>query len=212
MTVSNTNARDFETVKAAFDSVEGMMSLPSARLFHMFLAQQTVATKGHILEIGTYKGKSAIVLAQHLNAGERLDLVDINPYLERERFAAFESQLHFYLANSDDLAETLPDYESRRGTYRFIHSDASHTFANVVNDIKHADILLHPQGVLVMDDYENANYPQVALAVGHALYRGNADLSPLLISNNKMYLCRPAERANMLSLVVNVIAPALYKD
>lgn len=214
MVANNKSGRDFAKIKAEFDAHEGMMSPPSAWLFHLFLDRQTGVAQGPILEIGTYKGKSAIVLAKHLNPGEILDLVDINRYFDFENsaFTPYKDAVKYHQGSSDDLETLLPGYHEKRNAYRFIHSDASHTFANVVNDMKHADYLLHPKGVLTMDDYENQNYAQVALAVGYALYRNNVNLTPFLVSNNKAYLCRPAERANMLSLVVNEIAPVLRRE
>ncbi len=203
---------DFAPVKRAFDEIEGMTSEPSALLFHLFLAQQRDRIRGPLLEIGCYKGKSAIVMAHHLGEGEHLDLVDELPLLDTEKFQRFGESVKFHLGNSDGLARVLPDYRAKRGHYRFIHSDASHTFANVVNDLVHADFLLHAHGIVVVDDYENPNYPQVPIAVGCALFKRNCKFSPFLVANNKLYLCRPPDARRLQHLVVNRFAPTFLEQ
>lgn len=198
---------DFAPIERAFDAIEGMTSAPSALLFHLFLRRQNF--KGPMLEIGPYKGKSAIVLAHHLRDGETLDLVDRHPYLDTQAFESFGDQVRLHIGDCEHLRDVLPDFARKRGAYRFIHSDASHTFDNVVSDLRYADQLLHEEGGVSVDDYENPNYPQVPLAVGKAIYGDKVRLALFLISNNKAYLCRPARRGAMMRDVVNVIAPAM---
>jgi hypothetical protein len=193
-----------------FDGIAGMTGEMSARVFIALLEQQ--GARGDILETGAYKGKSAIVLANLLRDGEVLDLVDVEDYLEKQHFERFGQSVRFFVGNADDLKTLLPHFEKKRGGYRFVHSDASHTFDNVLNDLVYADALLNEEGLASVDDYENGNFPQVPFAVGAALFKKRVRLTPFLVTNNKLYLCRPSQQQRMLKFVVNQMAPQFYEQ
>jgi hypothetical protein len=207
-----TDMPDFNAIRVAFDQIEGMTGVPSAQIFDALLTRQAGGPPGDLMEIGAYKGKSAIILAHHLRPGERLELVDVEPYLEKIAFVQFGDAVQLRIGDSDDLAKLVPNYSSFRKKVRFLHTDASHTFDNVTNDIAHANRLVSDEGVLVVDDYENRNFPQVPLAVGSAIYGAKADFRVFLVANNKAYLCRRKVYQAFRTFVVNTLAPVLYAD
>ena len=70
------------------------------------------------------------------------------------------------------------------GRHRFVHVDASHEHANVLEDIETARDLLMPGGLVVFDDFQSAHFPGVAAAVWPELRDG---LVPLALSSEKLY-------------------------
>ena len=94
---------------------------------------------------------------------------------------------------------------------RFLHSDASHTFANVENDLLLAEELLTSDGIVVVDDYANPHYPQVPAATCYALFVHNVDLAPFLFVDNKLYLCRRLRQVEMRLFARDRIFPAIAK-
>ena len=111
--------------------------------------------RGDLLEMGAFKGRSAIVLAYHLHNGEHLHLIDVHPYLLVDEFRQFEGHYSLHIGSSEDARTLLSNYAALVGRSRFFHADASHTFANVENDLLLAAELLSNDGIVVVDDYSN---------------------------------------------------------
>ena len=187
------------------EAIEGMTSPTSMYIFHAFLQAQKMS--GSMLEIGAYKGKSAYILAGSVREGETLYAMDPENRIDWPAFGPLASKVTFLEGYSDKLETLLPNYSALRGTLRFVHDDAAHTFANVLENLLHADRLLAPQGLLAVDDYENPNYPQVPLAVGAAIFKHDCNFRPVLVANNKAYYCRSEFWRTTMEFVRFTLAP-----
>src|SRR5262249_13616579 len=144
---------------------------------------------GDLLELGAYLGKSAILMGDHLRAGESFtvcDLFDAEPpdeanEVELRRSYATLTRAGFernYLAFHEALPEIVQaptaeilDHVTARSC-RFVHVDASHLYDHVHGDIEAAGSLLRPEGTLVCDDYRAHHTPGVAAAVWHEIVAG----------------------------------------
>jgi hypothetical protein len=172
-------------------------------------AQGAGGVKGDLLEIGTYLGKSAILLGYLLRPQERLvvcDLFtneDLNPDLDADapfygqlsRVAFEENYSRFHRRpptvierSSTELAD-----EGLERSFRIVHVDGSHRFDVVRQDISTALDLVVDGGIVVIDDYRTIPHALgVAAAVWEAVTSGR--LVPVVASGQKLYGCSPRDR------------------
>lgn len=174
-------------------------------------AQARAGTAGDLLEIGAYQGRTAILLGFYQRPDSRLLVCDVfdevkvgaaneaendvsYPGLTRagflehyRRFHAYDPQLEVCL--SQELRDRVP-----AGSVRFLHLDGSHLYEVVVRDLELAEMLLSPDGVLVIDDYRSPHTPGVAAAAWRALTDGR--LWPVRLTPQKMYAALSAEAAS----------------
>lgn len=160
--------------------------------------------KGNLLEIGSYHGKSAILLGYFPRRGERLVVCDLfhvpgqtveNRAEQRYWYskltrAVFErNYLRFH--NKLPVILTCPSTkllnvgQLSENTFRFIHVDGSHVYSIVRRDLRTSRGLLRDRGIVAIDDYRSVHTPGVAAAVWEEVARG--DLIPLCLTPQKMY-------------------------
>ncbi len=181
-------------------AVEGWFQPVDVRMFFAVdRAQRDAGTSGDILEIGTFAGRSAILLGGLLQPGERLVVNDLWEDLDHDpdqwhcfdrpaaqttfedNFRRFHSTLPRIVAGSSTTAlEGEPP-----SSFRFVHVDGSHEHEIVTVDVATAIRLSQPDGLIVFDDHMNVRHPGVAAAVWGAVDRG--DLVPVALTTNKLY-------------------------
>jgi hypothetical protein len=165
--------------------------------------QSSQGISGDLVELGVYKGKSAILLGSYLRDEETLiacDLfgrpaseTDIGPgasqfYRDRLCRQDFETN---YRSFFDSLPRIVEGPSSailghvEPGSSRFVHIDAAHRFSNVLQDVASARTMLCNDGIVVLDDYRTAHTPGVAAAVWESVLHGG--LVPLCVSETKFY-------------------------
>lgn len=172
-------------------------------LFSWFLErQERLDTRGDLLELGAYLGKSAILLGHRLRDGETLTVCDLfgaEPPDAANRAEAAKSYSSLtrqafernYLAFHDSLPTIIQAPSSAvvdevaPGTCRFVHIDASHLYEHVEGDIGAAKELLGPDGIVVLDDFRSEHTPGVAVAAWEAVL--NRGLRPVCLSSQKLY-------------------------
>lgn len=188
---------------ARFDEVKGWFRPVDQLLFDWFLSHQRDREQaGDLLELGAYLGKSAIFMGSYLRPGEEFTVCDLwdSPAPDASNSAemnrsyatltrrAFEAN---YLSFHDELPSLVQAPTSaittrvRPGSCRFVHVDASHLYEHVHGDIRAAERLLTPEGVVVFDDFRAEHCPGVAAAVWGAV--ATAGLTPLCITGTKLY-------------------------
>jgi predicted O-methyltransferase YrrM len=186
--------RKFLISAGAAQQIDGMFSDFSMSVIDCLLSRQNaLGIKGNILELGTYKGRSAALMGHHLAEGERLVLVDLYDQLNRNAISPFEAAVDFLVVSTEELREKLPEYKQKRGTFRFIHIDASHAYRATFNELQIADELLAENGVIALDDFTNLDFSQNIAAIFKYLYTQKTDLSFFLVTNEKGYLCRKSQ-------------------
>jgi hypothetical protein len=207
------NTEQSQRIIDCFNSIGGMTNEVSAWTWlSLFKYQSEWGVAGPMLEIGTYLGKTAYLMAESLQAHEHLFLIDCNEYFEHRHFRDFRGRYTLWIGYSELMRNEMPRYDELKGRVRFLHSDASHTFANVVNDIGIADELLNEDGILVIDDYQNFRYPQVAAATAYALWTQGNNFKPFLIVDNKAYLCRPGVAKRHMEYVRDLLFSEVNRD
>jgi hypothetical protein len=185
------------------DDVPGWFPVLDQALFEWFLdRQESTGTRGDLLEVGVYMGKSAICLGRHGREGEKFtvcdlfegDALDDANQAESTKSYASLTQRTFeenYLAFHETLPRVLKGPSSivpaevAPGSCRFVHIDASHLYEHVRDDIGAARDALLPGGIVVLDDFRSEHTPGVSVAVWEAvLSRG---LRPICLSTQKLY-------------------------
>ncbi|MFV2127039.1 class I SAM-dependent methyltransferase [Micromonospora sp. LOL_013] len=186
------------------DDVEGWLYPTDAHLMSVINDLQIGrGFRGDILEIGAYKGKSAILLGFFPKSGESLTVCDIfdsealvSDGNAREN-ATFYPGLHQadfeknYLRFHDRLprvhvgsSEELREVVAARSC-RFVHIDGGHTYEVARADMETARRVLGPAGVVVVDDWSSAHIPGVAMALWEQYLSGA--LTPLAFTKGKFY-------------------------
>jgi len=170
--------------------------------------QRAGGVEGDLLEIGTYLGKSAILLGYLLRPSERLVVCDLftnealdpaldadAPFYGQLNRPAFEenySRFHTRPATVIERSSTeLPDQGLER-SFRIVHVDGSHRFDVVRQDISTALDFVVDGGIIVIDDYRTIPHALgVAAAVWEAVTSGR--LVPVVATGQKLYGCSPAD-------------------
>lgn len=177
-------------------------------LFATVLDLQKDSAAGTLVELGTYLGKSAVIIGDFIRPGERFvaldlfgrsDLLDDSAQAaankaETERSYTSLSRQEFE-RNYLSLHDTLPDIVEgpsaeivahvEPASARFIHVDASHLYAHVAVDAQNVKTLLRPGGIVVFDDWRSEHTPGVSAAVWQAVFADG--LIPIAVTANKFY-------------------------
>lgn len=188
----------------ADDDVEGWLYPTDAQLLNVINdIQMSRGCGGDILEIGAYKGKSAILLGFFRQPGETLIVCDLfdsgasvgeenhgenaafYPDLRQEDFENNYLRFHDRLPTvharpSAELGDMVP-----AGSCRLVHIDGGHTYEATRTDLETARRLLGPGGVVVVDDWSSAHIPGVAMALWEQYLTGS--LTPLAFTKGKFY-------------------------
>ena len=164
--------------------------------------QKSCGVMGHFLEIGVYRGKSAVLSTLHAREDEACILVD--PHIHRDLRPTIDpikpSNVIYAQMRSTELLHSGA-FTKHSGNFRWIHIDGEHTGMAVINDMNIANPLLNDDGVMIIDDFFNPQYPQITAAVFDWLRCHPIQLTPFLIGDNKGYLCRARSAHSYLSYV-----------
>jgi SAM-dependent methyltransferase len=116
------------------------------------------------VEVGSYEGRSACWIVQHLVTGEGGRLVCVEPFQEYEgqernfdhniRVAGCADKIVKLRGRSQQILPFLPEE-----SFDFVYVDGSHMVLDVLQDAAMCWRLLRTGGVLVFDDYEHTLFP-----------------------------------------------------
>ncbi|MHB2166796.1 class I SAM-dependent methyltransferase [Alsobacter sp. R-9] len=159
-------------IEHGYDKVRGMSSRFAASICSWLLKHQaSLGIRGHFAEIGTFEGRFFIALALALEEGERavgLDLFDwpnnrvqdlflshcARHGLDAERFTALKRDSRTMAP--DELRAVFGE-----GDVRFFHIDGEHGDEALTKDLALALPLMHPQGLICLDDMLHPAYPRL---------------------------------------------------
>lgn len=186
--------------------VPGMSSRFAAAICgHLIRRQSEWGISGDMVEIGTFEGRFFIAMVLGLKPGERALGIDVFDWpdegihgrlLANCAVAGLSSERYLTWKGS---TRSLPDDGLRRlgiGQARFIHIDGDHTDESLSHDLELAHRVLHPAGVIALDDMLHPGYPELIVTVLGYLKR-HADMVVLCIVDRedisaaaKFLLCR----------------------
>lgn len=160
----------------SYEKIRGMSSRFSAAICaHAIRRQSELGVTGDIVEIGTFEGRFFIAIALGLEPGETALGIDLFDWpddgvlarlvanceacgLPRDRYTAWKT--HSDAVGADELRQKLPN-----GRARFFHIDGEHGYASLTNDLELAHAVLHPAGLICVDDMLHPSYPGLITAV-----------------------------------------------
>lgn len=172
-------------------------------LFDFFLSRQLGREEpGDLLEVGAYMGKSAIFTGSYLRGGDTFTVCDLFDAPAEDSANSQEMQRSYstltrdsfeanYLSFHDELPVVIQGLSSLVGdrvtpkSVRFAHIDASHLYEHVHGDIEISRDLVHPYGVVALDDFRAEHCPGVAAAAWEAVTSGG--LNVICVTGTKMY-------------------------
>jgi predicted O-methyltransferase YrrM len=156
--------------------IRGMSSRFAAAICgHVVRRQSALGIRGDLLEIGTFEGRFFVAMAMLLEPDEHALGIDVFTWpspavYDRllENCAASGLDVASYTAwktdtrtiGAADLRARLPG-----GSARFIHIDGEHVAESLRNDLELAHAVLHPDGVIALDDMLHPGYPTLITTV-----------------------------------------------
>jgi predicted O-methyltransferase YrrM len=194
-------------VAPRLETIPGWFHLDDMAHFSLVLGTQRASgVRGDILEIGCYFGRSAALLAMHLQPGEHLYLIDVFDLASDESYTApsvatVRENLYRTVPTLAPDAVTLIRCDSRAVTLpadlqlRFVHIDGGHAAETVYADLKLCTPHLLIGGIVAIDDYAHPALPGVLQGVDQFLAETDgftilADLNRAGAAGRKLYLSR----------------------
>lgn len=142
---------------------------------------------GMMFEFGTYKGRTAALLAQSVGEESWLHAVDPSNYLETDVLDSITERYTWHKDRSENFCKTKLGTIVNDKKIVYTHHDASHFFDNVRTELDAVQHYMSPLGVIVLDDF-NDPYSQVRAAYYHLRYTTDFPFELALIGFNKALL------------------------
>lgn len=189
--------------RSSLADIPGWLSQVDELLFEWILTWQSkTGRSGDVVELGVYRGRSAIHIGRWVDDDERFTVCDlfeetqssdvVPPHIKaayaaltqasfEDNYLRFHTRLPTIVRGPTSVItdHVEPD------TCRFVHIDASHLYADVRTDTLAARTVLGTDGVVVFDDYRNARTAGTAAAVWEAV--ATEGLRPICVSDAKLY-------------------------
>jgi hypothetical protein len=132
----------------------GSWSTPLADLV-MLLKIAVCTEPKRLMEIGSYRGYTALSLAQHISPDATIVTIDRNPdHGEAYRETSLARMIERRVGETDRVMFARDALAS----YDLIFVDADHSYSSVRNDTELVLPLLSPAGFIVWHDYANWGY------------------------------------------------------
>jgi hypothetical protein len=127
--------------------------------------------RGNILEIGVFRGLSFIPLRTLLKNDECIVAIDLfdtyfNHELSKDMFIKNVIKVFDNLDNTIIITENSTNLSPNslrinHYQYRIISVDGGHDYSTVINDLNLSMNILNDEGIIIVDDYNNTNWPEV---------------------------------------------------
>ena len=184
--------RDQSFLAATVDPIPGWLIDYAARISIALLRyQDEINLQGPVMEIGVYAGKYLSLLYREAR-GSRSGCVALDPFTHfsvdavAANIGAKRSDATFITGFSNDFkAPAL--LSALRTAARFVSIDGSHDAIDVLHDLNIVQDVLHPAGIVAVDDFFNTECFGVVEAVVRFLDR-KPQLVPFLFTSNKLFM------------------------
>lgn len=198
-----------EYVNGKHHAVEGWLDDFSARLIATLAANLDGAgVRGSSVEIGAHHGRLFILLHLASTGGQDL-VIDVFEDQELNVDSSGKGDKAIFLQNlrrfggnpervqilqKSSLVVQPAEITERIGAPILFSIDGGHTYECALNDLHLADAVLAERGVVILDDFFNELWPEVAMGAMAFLRSSGARLQPFAISPGKVYFCRPGQQ------------------
>ena len=196
----------FDRYKRDFSSIEGFFTEEAQAVWDFLFSEQAIMNvAGDFVEIGVYRGKSAILGSLYLRPDETAVLVDINDPVNAEKIIL--SLRGPKVAKFVGKSREFPRSQLFRDIYpvRWFHIDGDHSGFSTTTDLEIAAHMLGEQGLICVDDFFNPRYPQLAASVFRFLF-SRPTFKLLLCGANKAFICHASDYALYEDLIRRKLA------
>jgi hypothetical protein len=172
-----------------YDAVEGFMTPETTVIWDFLLTmQRQMNVTGDFLEIGVFKGKSALLGALYLQHGELALLVDKNEMdgVQKE-IGRLSVKSRIFQGKSSELRMS-EQFNDRISKVRWFHIDGDHSGYSTYHDLCLAEQFISDLGIICVDDFCNPRYPQLNAAIFKFLVDRLFSLKMVLCGMNKCYI------------------------
>ncbi len=205
-------------LRNGYTSVRGMSSRFAAAISAWCLTHQSgLGIEGHFAEIGTFQGRYFIAQALALAPGEKalgIDLFDwpspatLDIFTENcRRWGVGADTLLVWKADSTALSVDALQSRLGPGLVRFFHIDGDHSAEPLKRDLELARAVMHPQGLICLDDMLHPGYPFLVTTVETWL-RANPDMRLMCVIDREDIVAAPKFlicRADAVQLYENAL-------
>jgi predicted O-methyltransferase YrrM len=167
---------------ASYERVRGMSSRFAAAICGYLMRRQTsLGTTGDVVEIGTFEGRFFIAMALGLAPGERAIGIDRFDWPDAKIEARFlancaahgvtPERFVSWKADSREITQAMLREKLGGRAVRFAHIDSHHARECLENDLELIHAVMHPDGIICLDDMLHPAYPMLAAAAFDYLAR-----------------------------------------
>ncbi|HEX8165679.1 MAG TPA: class I SAM-dependent methyltransferase [Beijerinckiaceae bacterium] len=196
-----------------FERVPGMSSRFAAAIAcHLVRRQTELGVTGPVAEIGTFEGRFLIALALALEDGERAFGLDTFAWPDDGLEARFLANCRAHgvaervrALRCDSRSLSPLELKALVGEVRLFHVDGDHNRDSLAHDLALVHAVLHPQGVICVDDMLHPEFPFLVVAV-HDYLRANPEMRLLAVIDREDIV------AAAKFLICRADAVALYED
>lgn len=198
-------SRMWEFLRTGKRLVNGWLQRVDAEIIGSVLELQSQQSiYGSCVEIGLHHGKLFIPLCMSLKNHDMALGIDVFDAQEKnldssgrgdfeklqenlDRFLENKSKVRIFKGSSEDVEYGYILQEV--GPVRFFSVDGGHWKSIVVNDLSLAEKTLARGGVIALDDYLRADWPDVTTGYLSWQESTTSNIVPFAIGSNKLYLC-----------------------
>jgi len=159
-----------------YEAVKGMSSRFAAAISgHLIAFQSRQGISGDIAEIGAFKGRFFIAMMKALAAGERGLAIDVFTWPSEETLTEFVANCDAhglvrdsYTVWKTDTRDLPPQAMAEKLLHRparFYHIDGDHSDICLSKDLELATAVMHPKGIICLDDMLHPAYPTLVTTV-----------------------------------------------
>src|ERR1700730_7384251 len=173
-----------------------LVDYAAIRILELLAWQEQNAIRGPLFEIGVYHGRSlGLTLRSALRAKERVVALDTFQFVPLETVKRAVAPIAdpesiVWLQTSSTLCSSRQLLQILGADPRFISIDGSHECDDVFWDLRLAEDMLAPRGLVAVDDFMNMVAMGVNVGV-HKFFATPRNLAPFAYTSNKLFLCRP---------------------
>jgi hypothetical protein len=188
---------------AGYGAIEGWLLEPAV---HMTLAladiQRSLVPAGPVCEIGVWQGRYLALLS--FVSAELQPVIGVDMFthvadrdLQISRLyhninAWFQYPKQVRIVQKDSRLLTSQELlELGKGQFKFISVDGDHTLPGCLHDLRLADQVIAPAGIVAVDDIMNPTCPGVIEAVMRYGSEPGCQLAPFAIVGNKLFMTQP---------------------
>ena len=185
-------------------SVNGYLKSLDAKLIaEIATCQTSEGISAALAEIGVHHGKLFFILALSRQLGEGALAIDLFEDDDLNKAARFSGRSRAFIKHAERLKIKISSNEifkgdsltleqsnivSRVGNVRIFSVDGGHLYHHLAHDLPLAASVLDARGIIIVDDFCNAQWPDVTAATFDFLTNRKDDFTPVIITNNKLYV------------------------